>query len=322
MPFADYLLYRIARPWPSPVARRKKDFGAEPGTEAYAMAYALWQFNLKVREGVAVPPLGLEVLEIGCGHGGISCYLAAVGAKHVTGIDLNTINLQHARRFAGQLSERLGRELPVTFAEMDATHLAVPEQSLDLVVADNVFEHFTDHNGVLREVMRVLRPGGKLLVPVFSSIYSKYGLHLKHGLKLPWANLFFSEQTICRAMQRLARDNPQLYETYPGLKDNPTRVRDVRRYHDLNDLTYKQFKRDAEQAGYRIEWFRPSPTSTGRIISRVPGLKRSFLMDILSKGAGCLLVKPGDERVETSRGRCAGSGNGENGRKVGELGRI
>jgi len=268
-----------------------ESLGAEPGTDAYAMAYALRQYNGKVNEGLAVSPLGLDVLEIGCGHGGISCYLAAVGAKHVTGVDLNTHHLGYAERFAAQLAERLGRKLPVTFVEMDVAALQLPSESIDLVLADNVFEHFVDHIGVLREAHRVLRPGGKLLIPIFSSIYSKYGLHLKHGLKLPWANLVFSEKTICAAMQRLAKDDPRLFDYYPGLRNNPQRVRDVRRYGDLNDITYKQLKRDARNLGFNIGWFRPIPTRVGKLLCRLPYVGNSFVMDVLSKGAGCVLVK-------------------------------
>lgn len=293
MAISDYLLYQLAKRWPSPLAKRTEHFGAEPGTDAYNLAYAQHQYELKVRRGLDVSPVGLDVLEIGCGHGGITCYLAAVGARHVAGIDLNTINLAIAEKFCADLSDRLGRPLPVEFHEMDAGALSFPDESFDLVIADSLFEHVMAHRAVLSEAMRVLRPGGKLLVPLFASIYNKYGLHLKHGLKLPWANLVFSEKTICRAMLRLAKDNPLLYETYPGLRNNPIRVRETRRYGDLNGMTYRRFKRDATAAGFKIEWFRAFPTRAGKLIERLPLLKTSRLMDVLSTGAGCLLVKPG-----------------------------
>ena len=82
MPIADYLLYRLAKPWPSPMRKVNESLGGEPGTDSYAMNYALRQYNIKVNEGIAVSPLGLDVLEIGCGHGGITCYLAAIARRH------------------------------------------------------------------------------------------------------------------------------------------------------------------------------------------------------------------------------------------------
>jgi ubiquinone/menaquinone biosynthesis C-methylase UbiE len=258
------------------------------------MAYARRQFDTKVRSGINVTVTGLDVLEIGCGHGGITCYLAAVGARQVCGIDLNTEHLGFARQFAGEMAQQLGRSgnLPVSFLEMSATQLAFPEASFDLVLADNVFEHFTEPEGVLSESFRVLRPRGRLLVPIFSSILSKYGLHLKHGLKLPWANVVFSERTIIRAMQRALADRPDLAEIYPGLLDHPQRVRDVRKYKDLNDITFRSFKSMARNAGFAVESFRPVANRPGRIVEKLPGFRHTRLMDICSYGASAILRKP------------------------------
>jgi len=42
---SDYVLYRLAKNWPSPMARMTSELKAEPGTEAYDMAYAQHQFD-------------------------------------------------------------------------------------------------------------------------------------------------------------------------------------------------------------------------------------------------------------------------------------
>jgi ubiquinone/menaquinone biosynthesis C-methylase UbiE len=294
MGLSDYVLYRMAKNWPSPMARLTKKFDAEPGTDAYNMAYAQNQFNQRVGDGMLRPVMGLDVLEIGAGHGGISCFMAAVGARRVVGIDLNLASLEFAQRFVDQYSARYapGYRLPVEFLIMNAARLGFADAQFDLVLADNVFEHFTDPEGVMREAYRVLRPGGGLLVPIFSSIKSKYGLHLKHGLKLPWANLVFSERTIVRAMQRLAADDPRLYEWYPGLSRNPERVRDLRRHGDLNDITYGRFRAMAVRLGFRVELFSPYGTGAGRVLARLPGLRNSIVADVLSTGAAAFLRKP------------------------------
>lgn len=293
MGLSDYLLYRVAKHWPSPMERYNKEFNADTCTDAYDMAYAQAQFDRKVKQGLGGTVLGKEVLEIGTGHGGIACYMATVGAKRVVAIDLNTKNLEIGRRFAKQLEADLATNTPlrVEFLEMSADHTSFPDAQFDLVLADNVFEHFTDPEAVMREAHRVLRPGGVLLVPIFSSIYSKHGLHLKHGLKLPWANLLFSERTIVRAMHRMAADNPVLLEVYPGLANNPQRVRDLRRYGDLNDITYREFKNMAGRIGFKVSSFKANTTKLGRVLTQVPFLKSSILTDILSLGAAAYLEK-------------------------------
>jgi ubiquinone/menaquinone biosynthesis C-methylase UbiE len=298
MGVADYLLYRVAKNWPSPMAKMTKSLQAEPGTDAYNMAYAAQQFDYKVSNGMLRSVRGLDVLEIGTGHGGIACFMAAVGARSVVGIDLNTKHLQFAREFARRTSEHYAPfRLPVEFVEMSADRLSFAGEQFDLVLADNVFEHFTEPEAVMRESFRVLRPGGGLLVPVFSSIYSKWGLHLKHGLKLPWANLLFSERTIIRAMYRLAEGEPRLYEWYPGLAGKPNRVRDLRRYGDLNDITYSQFKKMAARTGFRVDSFSPYGTRLGKVLARLPLFGDSILADVFSTGATAYLKKPSGPAV-------------------------
>jgi ubiquinone/menaquinone biosynthesis C-methylase UbiE len=295
MSFSDYILYQLAKRWRSPMEAFDRELNAEVGTEAYQTAYPLRQFNLKVRNGLLREVTDLDVLEIGSGHGGISCFMAAVGARRVVGIDLSKRDLETARHFTKQFSARYGPnyELPVEFLEMSADRMTFPDAEFDVVVADNAFEHFTDPEAVMRESFRVLRPGGRLLVPVFASILNKYGLHLKHGLRLPWVQLVCSERTIIRAMHRLAAANPKLLELYPGLANNPQRVRDLRRYKDLNDITYREFKAMAARIGFRVESFVPFGTRLGQVVRRIPLLRDSKIMDILSVGASACLRKPG-----------------------------
>lgn len=289
------LLNTIVTAWPSPKEKEKKKFNAEPGTLEYAKAYGKEQFVARMRRGLGSSlPIqelwGKRALEIGCGHGGITCFLGCMGAT-TTGIDLNTTNLELGRQFAEGLGQDIGRgPLPVEFLEMDASRLDFSDNTFDFILADNLLEHVMDPEAVLREARRVLKPDGVLVLPKFSSIYSKYGLHLKHGLKLPWANLLFSDQTIVKTLLRQAEKRPELFEVYPGLYDNPQTPRDVRRYKDLNDITYAAFRKMAQEVGFELDYFRVKPTLGGRILRKfAPLVEKTILLDILSTSAAAVL---------------------------------
>lgn len=298
---ASRALSLLATLWPNPMRRRNEAFGVTPGSDDYRRAYAKNQFMRRASRGLGVdldlPELwGRDVLEIGCGPGGITCFMAGLGARRVVGIDLNEDHLRCARDLAKEIEARTGRALPLEYLAMDAAELAFAPGSFDLVLADNLFEHVAEPVRVLAEIFRVLRPGGLLLVPTFSAIKSKYGLHLKQGLKVPWANLLFSERTIVEALSLQAKRRPELFELYPGLAGSPETVRDVRKHRDLNGIGHAEFLEMAARTGFEIELFRPLGTYAGRVLFRLaPSLGRTRLGDVLSTGATAVLSKPGNE---------------------------
>lgn len=296
MALTDGFLYALARRWPD---RMDSYYGdprldrGEPGSAAYALAYAEFQFNNKVKSGLGAAVWDRDVLELGCGHGGISCFMAVAGARSVTGIDISAGSLATAARFLAALESRVAASrLPVRFLEMPAETTTFDALSFDLVVADNLIEHVADPLTVMREAHRVLRPGGTLLVPSFPSIFSRDGLHLKYGLNIPWANIVFTDRTIIRTLRRIAERDPRMYEFYPGLQGECREIRDVRRYRDLNGITHRRFRQCALAAGFRIERFTVSTWGySGKLLSKVPGLRDSRLGDVLSVGASAVLRK-------------------------------
>lgn len=99
----------------------------------------------------------VDILDLGCGTGEISRRLAArYPQARVTGIDILESNLAFARRDSAGLGDR------VRYRQGDAFALEAPDASYDLVVCRHMSQAVPDFPRVLREIDRVLRPGGWL----------------------------------------------------------------------------------------------------------------------------------------------------------------
>jgi SAM-dependent methyltransferase len=100
---------------------------------------------------------GLELLDIGCGPGTLTCDLAArVAPGRVLGIDREAGVLAEAR------AEARARNVEVEFRAGDAYALDLPAARFDVVHAHQLLQHLSDPVAALREWARVLRPGGLL----------------------------------------------------------------------------------------------------------------------------------------------------------------
>jgi len=95
----------------------------------------------------------LEVLDLGCGGGLMSEAYARHGAR-VTGVDPSSVSLEVARAHARESG------LSIRYAPGRGEALPFPNASFDLVSCCDVLEHVDDLDAVIRQIARVLRPGG------------------------------------------------------------------------------------------------------------------------------------------------------------------
>lgn len=105
-------------------------------------------------------PEGARVLDLGCGSGVFSFFLAARGCS-VLGIDgaANMIALCEQRRLAAGLDR-------VSFqqAELPLPAAYLPEASFDAVISSSVLEYIDDLPAIWQNIDRALKPGGVLIV--------------------------------------------------------------------------------------------------------------------------------------------------------------
>lgn len=135
-----------------------------PNDQPYLHGYEAWtrewmaQRTAKRELAFLVPHLrpGMSVIDCGCGPGSITIGVAQLVAPgQVVGIDIEPRQIEAARTLAAEQGVSNLRFQPGSI-----TALPFPDASFDVAVAHFVIEHLRDPMPALREMRRVLKPGG------------------------------------------------------------------------------------------------------------------------------------------------------------------
>jgi demethylmenaquinone methyltransferase/2-methoxy-6-polyprenyl-1,4-benzoquinol methylase len=124
---------------------------------------------------------GMDALDLCCGTGDVAFALADAGAK-VIGADFSEPMLEVARK---RLQSRGSRgDEALTFVQADALHLRMSTNTFDIVTIAYGLRNLADFRAGLVEMLRVLKPGGKLLIldfgkPDFGPWRAAYFAYLK-----------------------------------------------------------------------------------------------------------------------------------------------
>ena len=137
---------------------------APPGTATYIEqliverhSYAPWFAKTLDYESTA----DFDVLDVGCGQGIDLARYVRAGAR-VTGVDLTPRHIELAQQHLRALS------LEATVVEGDAERLPFRRRQFDRVSSNGVLHHTPDMPAALREIRRVLRPGGQARIIVYN----------------------------------------------------------------------------------------------------------------------------------------------------------
>ena len=101
-------------------------------------------------------PAGASILDCGCGIGTSSYLLAKEGFK-VTATDISPLFISEAKK-------KYGEQPNLKFSIEDASKMSFSNNSLDAVCCFDMLEHVTDVNSVLREMSRVVKAKGLLII--------------------------------------------------------------------------------------------------------------------------------------------------------------
>jgi SAM-dependent methyltransferase len=110
---------------------------------------------------------GTRLLDLGCGAGRHAFEAARHGAR-VVALDTDRAELEQVSAIAAAMDEagEIQAGGSIQAASGDATSMPFPDNSFDFVIAAEVMEHIPADQAAMREVARVLRPGGMAAVTV------------------------------------------------------------------------------------------------------------------------------------------------------------
>jgi len=103
---------------------------------------------------------GDQLLDLCCGRGGIGLWFAAVSGARLTGVDFSPTAIAQASRRAEDFVPRPS----ASFMVADAAATSLPAAAMDAVMCIDALQLVPGRDGLLREVARILRPGGRLVL--------------------------------------------------------------------------------------------------------------------------------------------------------------
>jgi SAM-dependent methyltransferase len=200
---------------------------------------------------------GEEVLDIGSGCGGRTAYYLLHGNPNsVVGLDISTLRAGVARQSVRQLCDD-GR---IYFAVGLGERLPFEDESFDLILSYDVFEHVQNLPDVLRECHRVLKPGGRLCA-LFPPYYGPRAHHLDFITTLPFLHHIFSPGVLVKAANRILDEKPWLRDDALPAPKRSYLGREV--LPRLNGTTARDFHNILRKLPFEIEHLALVPFAWG-----------------------------------------------------------
>jgi SAM-dependent methyltransferase len=205
-------------------------------------------------------------------------WLAQNISRRVVGLDYGAEGCARAEAF----TRRLGL-CNCHVVRGDAHIMGLASDAFDTAILVDSMEHFASPEKVIESLHRVLRPGGRACIR-FNPYYFRHGHHLTSYIRIHWAHLFFSLDTLLAVAQRvreeLSREIPQEH-----LSSVPTREEYAAR---LNGITYSRFAKMVQAPGWRVVFWRITHACgpLGFLCKRIPRVREPFI-----KRISCVLEK-------------------------------
>src|SRR3990172_13204651 len=266
------------------VPLRRRGPAASPSpVEETTEDYVRWQFDSSGKLFELLPGLDLEgkaVLELGCGTGGRTAYVAAQGARRAVGIDINRGEIAAARAICRALFPELASRIEFYESE-ENERLSIGD--FDVVLMIDTLEHVISPARAVKLAFNYTQPGGVF----YFGTQGWYHHRGSHTNLIPFVNLFFGDETILNVIrwQVSQRDyRPTRFDSSPpierwrGLYDLRDRPEEY-----LNKITIQQIKRLVRHSSFSrshlvVHGFSRPPVVSTLVnpLRHVPGLQEVF----------------------------------------------
>jgi SAM-dependent methyltransferase len=184
-----------------------------------------------------------KMLDCGCGTGEFTCWYAAKG-NEMTAIDLSAPSIERAKVYAEsyKLNER------IDFRKVSVLEMDFPDNTFDVVYSYGVLHHTADPVRGFENMVRVTKPGGVVIVSVYSS-YSRFVHSLRQRIinaiagddiekRLVWGKRLFP--IAARKLKLRAHDESDaiLYDQFSIPHESLHTAGEVLRWLDTNGVEY------------------------------------------------------------------------------------
>lgn len=232
---------------------------------------------------------GKDILDLGCGTGGLAFLLIKLGAKSCIGIDLSRKDIKIAQ-------SKLGNQPIVFQCASNTATIDLPDGSVDVVACFDVMEHIIEYHSIISEWRRILRPGGRVLIS-WQPWFHPYGHHARGYLPIPWVHVFLNHRQRTELCARIV-DLPEFKAPWWDRDENGNRINRFRealnnkqlseKSNFLNELTMAEFERICRASRLDVEEriFQPfsGPSVTrwvSHLLSQLPGIREFFTSKVI-----------------------------------------
>lgn len=127
---------------------------------------------------------GMEILELGCGWGSLTLWMAEqYPASRITGVSNSATQREHIE---AACRERGLKNVRIVTADMNTF---APEGTFDRVVSVEMFEHMKNYRELMRRICSWMNPGGRLFVHIFT--HKEFAYHFEGSDPSDWITRYF-----------------------------------------------------------------------------------------------------------------------------------